>query len=785
MERKRMAKGLSFILALTLCFGGNYAMPEVSAAETTADAVTESIRTEKIMEEQMYLEEECEYLEEPEDYSWMEKLTPSEDAVFFEEGAAERSENGYQDETEQTSQDMEVFREESLFLPGEQESDGNIGSGEEAVFDDGNSDTLFSSGPGEKPDMPIDSGSDEKTDTPIDSGSDEEPDTPADDDKDTELGESEATLHLEEGEDFITELNILLYKAKDLATDGHPYRVIIPPGNYEIKGTISMYSNIHLYAVGAVMKKVSTKKQILMRLGNSETSAGGYEGYRNITIEGGTWDCNYESCAQKEESGGFVCFRLGHATNITVKDAVFLNNLKSHFLEFGGVKHALVTGCRFEGYWTPHERSSQECIQIDACMSDIFPRYAPFDGTVCTDIVIENNIFQNVFAGAGSHSMMFDKPYTNIVIRGNKFRNVKRHSVWLLNCKDSVVSGNVMQNVGGGIYIASMRGTHVHFSEGQVPTIKQNQQSLNVTVSKNNITLAQTTTIAGMRWCSYGIWIGGQRIKNSSRGVPSGDYIIRGVSADRNVIQGPGHGIRLEKTISCRVSNNKLRLSKPAGYTNFGIYAGGSRNNQITGNTVEKSGNIGIYIYTNSNYTHKSTGNKLIGNQVKNGGSDGICIAMGSSSTVLQKNTVSGNKKNGIYVSRSGITSMELNKAVSNGKVGIYCSGSTIKEQKRNTFEGNKSVYAIQFYKCKGCVQNLHQPKGNTVRHTAKKITGTGAGGIRAYVYTKSNKRLASAKIGKKWSYSLPIKPQKKGTILSIRVSDKYGNVVRRQIKVR
>lgn len=763
MERKRAAKGFSFILALTLCFSGNYPMTEVYAADKTVDAMTEIIRTEAMMEKQMDTEEEWEYLEEPEDYSWMEKLLEEEsiEDVPMNSAAAVPEEA-----------DMEIFQEESAFTSEESGTeteivtpDDLISDGEEADFSDGGSDFLFSSGSEDGADIP----------------SDGNPDTSGE----PELGESEATLHLEEGEDFITELNILLYKAKDLATDEHPYKVIIPPGNYEIKGTISMYSNIYLYAVGAVMKKVSTKKQILMRLGNSETSAGGYDGYRNITIEGGTWDCNYASCDKKEESGGFVGFRLGHATNITVKNAVFLNNLKSHFLEFGGVKHGLVTGCRFEGYWEPYDRTNQECIQIDACMPAIFPRYAPFDGTVCTDIVIENNVFQNVFAGAGSHSMMFNKPYTNIVVRNNRFKNVKKHAVWLLNCEDSVVSGNVMQNVGGGVYISSMRSSHANFLEGQVPTIKQNQQSLNVTVSKNNITLAQTTTIAGKRWGSFGIWIGGQRVKSSSRGVPTGNYIIRGVTADRNVISGYGHGIRLERAIDCKITNNRLKLSKPEGYTNFGIYAGGSRNSQITGNSVEKSANIGIYIYTNSNYTHKSTGNKLIGNQVKNAGSDGIRITAGSNSTVLQKNTVSGNKGNGIYVSKSGITSMVSNKALSNGKAGIFCSGSSIKEQKKNTFEGNKSVYAIQFCQCKGSVQNMRQPTGPTVRHTAKKITGTGAGGIRAYVYTKDNKRLSSVKIGKKWSYSLPIKPQKKGTILSIRLSDKYGNVVRRQIKVK
>ena len=61
---------------------------------------------------------------------------------------------------------------------------------------------------------------------------------------------------------------------------------------------------------------------------------------RNIVIDGGTWDYNYQCVEDKDEPGGFVGFCIGHATNVTIKNATFLNNLKSHFLEFGGVKNA-------------------------------------------------------------------------------------------------------------------------------------------------------------------------------------------------------------------------------------------------------------------------------------------------------------------------------------------------------------------------------------------------------------------------------------------------------------
>ena len=37
-------------------------------------------------------------------------------------------------------------------------------------------------------------------------------------------------------------------------------------------------------------------------------------------IEGGTWDLNYPVVEDKEGTGGFVGFRIGHARHVTVKN---------------------------------------------------------------------------------------------------------------------------------------------------------------------------------------------------------------------------------------------------------------------------------------------------------------------------------------------------------------------------------------------------------------------------------------------------------------------------------
>ena len=132
----------------------------------------------------------------------------------------------------------------------------------------------------------------------------------AGDASDGELGTYQTvTLEVEEGQDITAPLNTLFLELKDQATDENPCKIIIPPGNYELTGTLCMYSNMYLYARDANITKTSTTKHLILRLGNT-----------------------------KDSEGGFVGFYIGHATNVTIKNATFLNNLKSHFLEFGGVK---------------------------------------------------------------------------------------------------------------------------------------------------------------------------------------------------------------------------------------------------------------------------------------------------------------------------------------------------------------------------------------------------------------------------------------------------------------
>lgn len=645
---------------------------------------------------------------------------------------------------------------------------------------------------------------------------------------------AEAVLQIQEGEDLTAPLNELLFIMGQRATDERPCKVIIPPGSYQLTGTICMYSNLQLYAEGAVITKTSKTKHILLRLGNSEISEGGYDGYRNITVEGGTWDCNYSVIEDKAGGTGYVGFRIGHASHVTVKNVTFLNNLKSHFLEIAGVRDVLVTGCTFRGCWEGYEGGGQECIQLDACLDYIFPNYQPFDGTTCQDVVITGNTFENVFAGVGSHSMVFDHPYQNITISGNSFYNIKKRAVWCLNYIDSRVENNVMENVGGGIYVCSLYLPNTHIFPGEKPTNKGNQRNLNVSVAGNTISISNTSTINGSEWKGYGVLVEGKKAGKNSKGVPEGNYPAKSVTVTGNTVTGYGNGIRLTLANNCQVTNNRVSLKKTGSFSNMGIYLGASSSNTISGNLVENSRNVGIYVHNGgSSLNIASKKNSISRNTVSGTNGDGILVEGGSTATSVYRNKVTGCKKNGILISGSkncvvtynnvsgctldglgavkanginlrsntiasnngsGMVLQELtvsilrkNVLTGNKKYGIYAEKAKVKSQKSNKMEENRSAYAIYAKSSTGII-SLRKVQSSKVTKKTTKLTGKAVGGKTITVYAKKssgNVKIARGKIDTKGSYSTPVKKQKKGTTLIFVSKDAYGNTVTVTGKVR
>ena len=636
------------------------------------------------------------------------------------------------------------------------------------------------------------------------------------------------TLEVRDGQDITAPLNTLFLELKEKATDETSYKVIIPPGNYELTGTICMYSNMYLYAQGATITKTSTNKHLLLRLGNTKVSEGGYDGYRNVVIDGGTWDFNYESVADKDLPGGFVGFCIGHASNVVIKNATFLNNLKSHFLEFGGVKNAEITGCTFQGYYENYTEGGQECIQIDCCTDEtnVFPQYKPYDGTTCEDFLIDGNTFENVFAGLGTHSMMSGETYKRITVTNNTFRNVKKRCIEFMNYEDSVAENNTMVNVGTGVDI-SAAGKNTHRTPGYTgsPDTESNKK---IRVAGNSLSLAKTSSIGGIPWVCSGVKVAGYNMKADGAVIPKKIYPVKGVTIEDNQITGYGNGVSISLADTDTVTGNRIKMKQTSAYSDLGIYTGDSRGSIIRNNTVSGTANTGIYLYDGTYASGSKQKNLVSTNAVSATGGDGIYLQSVNSVSAAEKNTtksaggsgihvksgknisVSGNactsgkcygirienitggsvrvKNNkvlsnansGIMLWKSKLTEVSGNTVGKNKANGIYANASVIRTMKNNTFSGNRKTQAVYVKGCKGWT-SINRPSCKTVTARSASVSGSAAGSRAVTVYAqRSGKsvKLGAASVNKKNQFTVKIKRQKKNTALRLVSKDRYGNTV-------
>ncbi|MBR2256220.1 MAG: right-handed parallel beta-helix repeat-containing protein [Blautia sp.] len=644
------------------------------------------------------------------------------------------------------------------------------------------------------------------------------------------------TLNIEEGEDLTIPLNYLIQSVKDEATDAKPVRIVIPPGSYAISGTIFLYSNLQLCAKGARITKTTPVKQILMRLGEfNDNFGGGYEGFRNISVEGGTWDLNYASVPdeKKREDGGFVGFRFAHADHLTVKNVNFCNNLKSHFLELGGVRHATVTGCSFSGYWEPYNIGGQECIQIDVCYEYSIPGYPPYDGTACEKIRIEKNTFTHVVAGVGSHSMTMGLPYDGISIIGNSFQDVQKRALRCMNFTNSVIRDNVMTDVCIGVDVESIAGSNAHtVPDGEVPD--PYTLDAQVTVSGNEISLCGTRLFGESLWQAYGIRVLGAKPTAEAEDRKTGVYPISHVYVRDNTVEGPGNGILLTLADECELKDNTLCLEKPESYPNLGVIFSASTDNILETNKIEGTKKYGIYLYKGTKkISSPSSGNLIIDNEVQNNGGTGIWLAASSDhvqvlqnriwynagvgirvvscrgtdiwNNLIQENGGSGiytegkskalsllsnkvlrNRSSGIYLTNCKVKALRANQACYNKNYGIYAKDTAFSVAAKNHTYRNGKAWQIYTADSTG-LNSLKTPVSALITPKVKYMKGTAKGSTRMLIYRVENNgkvKICAGKTKANGTYSLLAAAQKKNTILLLIAQDASQNDVRVRVKV-
>lgn len=182
--------------------------------------------------------------------------------------------------------------------------------------------------------------------------------------------------------------------------------VMYIPSNVDIKG-------INQPVISRASGSDANGLFISYNYGNTKS----YNGAKNITIEGITF-------YGKGTSSALTLLAFGHGDNILVQRCKFTDLNAWHMIELSGVKNSIIRDCHFSKYGTAVDNAT-EAIQLDYIGSETqFPWHGEYDDTVCSNILIDNNVFEDINATAiGNHSYKSGVSSNNITITRNYFED--------------------------------------------------------------------------------------------------------------------------------------------------------------------------------------------------------------------------------------------------------------------------------------------------------------------------------------------------------------------------
>lgn len=485
------------------------------------------------------------------------------------------------------------------------------------------------------------------------------------------------------------EIQDCLDQAKEDATGNTKYVFNFPAGEYILSDTLlKVYSYSTLNMTGCTLKRVGVDKgtdkkwKSMLRIGNatgeeegdpSDLGAYGYNGYHDITINGGTFDGN-GTAAAAANAGSSSMLRFGHGSNLTFNNVTFKNIYDNHHIEFAACKGITIKNCVFEGFVPKKGKTGTKAVNYannEALQFDImhnkshFTKYPYYDDTPCKDIIVDGCTFTNLQRGLGTHSAVAGSYFTNISFTNNTFTNISGYAITATNFKNAVIKGNNISDCGAGIIFRSMVQSHDTFYSPLSGSFTVDHDAASV-IENNTIKLTDKKYTNAN---PYGILLYGEVVKkdipndDGKDKVPAGDYTLYGVKVNNNTItmKNGGYGIWLQSTNTCDVTNNAVTMDVPASASGKGncdpTRLVKSKNINIKNNSfVIKKNNkktkkaCGIVVTTNSSATIES-------NTIKNAPKDGIFVVTSSSATV-KKNTIN---KTGRY----GLNVCEKSKATS------------------------------------------------------------------------------------------------------------------------
>lgn len=532
----------------------------------------------------------------------------------------------------------------------------------------------------------------------------------------------ETTINVDvvNGEDIAVKLDNALKEARDTATDHAPVTVKVPAGNYKLGHNLHIFSNTKLdLSEGVTLSYTSTTGNMLMSGTNGSykgydnynmsEACKGYNGFKNITVLGGTWIGN------KENGSGLI--RLAHATNVILEDVTVSGGGSSHQIEVAAINGLKIKDCIFKDFGKSEnsvdDLDKQEALQLDIpCSSNIF-RGVYEDGTMMKNVEVTGCVFQNVPRGVGTHSLLNGAYHENIKINDNTFINVIEEAIVTLGYYNCEIKRNTIQNCGGGISVeffkARMASVYTTIFDGKQVYSGSVKHDAKTVISDNNISTKYSPTCGG----THGIKVYGRNMSSAEtatdkKTVPKGNYYISGVEVKNNVIITAGHGIHISGSRNCSVMNNKIigkgySIKDPKKDNYDGIMIERDcKSISVFSNNIQNVARNGIFVQVNSSlskveqnmisgcggrgialYDHSQVSGAIQNNKISQTSDQAIAVSMNSTvAGNIQNNELKKSKRSGIFIYNGSIVKGDIrNNLVDNmDENGVYLSGdATVK----------------------------------------------------------------------------------------------------------
>lgn len=432
-------------------------------------------------------------------------------------------------------------------------------------------------------------------------------------------------------------------EAKNKASDKNRYRIYFPKGEYHINTTLNIFSNTELYLdEKTTLVQDAPKGQNIVKAGDFSQKHILYNGFRNIKIDGGKWDMQFNgSCAM----------RFGHCTNLSINNVNITNILDAHHIEAAAVDTLSITDSTFT---SSLRRGSNSCeaIQLDILHdSKHFPGFEEFDDTPNKNVTISGCTFSNLYSGIGTRSAVVSKYFDNVVIENNKFENIREKAISCFNYKNSKIINNTFTNVNSGICFEYLPNNFFKNDYSQRMYIANDKSIGKINSKSSTVISGNVMNIKQMAKSSYGIYAYGAKVDASTakaNGIVAGDYTISDLSIDNNTINveensPKSYGIYITGVNKSEISSNILTddySSAEDGINGINICA--SQKNVIKNNNISGTFNNGISIF---NKPFPGSKNLLItSNSISDVKSYGIRVAESSFATIKSDNNISAGK---------------------------------------------------------------------------------------------------------------------------------------------